>query len=226
MIVIAAQFGGIAHHFHGGGAAEFPTPDDEGVVEHAALFEVAEQRGDGLINFRGEFAVIHLNVVMVIPWLAGPMPELYVAHAPFEEAPGDQGLPAMHPAAVEVADVLRLACGIEGVGGLRLHAEGEFEGLKTGVQSGIGAFAAVRLIEGAQQIELPPLVLRSGVGTADIANQAVHRSVLGVHKGALMRAGQKGRLPVLRAFDRITAGTHRDESWQVLILGAEPIHQP
>ena len=31
VIVIAAQFGGVAHHFHGGRAAEFTAPDDEGV---------------------------------------------------------------------------------------------------------------------------------------------------------------------------------------------------
>ena len=33
-----------------GGAAEFTAPDDEGVVEQAALLEVGEQAGRGLVG--------------------------------------------------------------------------------------------------------------------------------------------------------------------------------
>src|SRR5271169_4470549 len=33
------------------GAAEFAAPDDEGVVEHAALLEVLDERGAGLVRF-------------------------------------------------------------------------------------------------------------------------------------------------------------------------------
>ena len=46
VVVVAAfmvpAFGSRLGHFHGGGAAEFAAPDDEGFVEEAALFEIGE----------------------------------------------------------------------------------------------------------------------------------------------------------------------------------------
>lgn len=44
-----AHFASAAVFLHGG-AAEFGAPDDEGVFEEAALFEVGEEGGDGAVH--------------------------------------------------------------------------------------------------------------------------------------------------------------------------------
>lgn len=131
MIVIAAvDFSGIGSgggQFDGGGASEFTAPDDEGVVEHAALFEIFEQGADGLVALFGEFAVVHFDVVVIIPRLACTMPDLDEADAAFKQAAGDEDLAGLGALAVHGADVVRFATDIEGVGGIHLHAIGEFE---------------------------------------------------------------------------------------------------
>ena len=50
--------------------------------------------------------------------------------------------------------------------------------------------------------------------------------VLRVDIGALIDAGQEGRLPVLRLLDRVSAGAHGQEAWQVLVVGAQAIGEP
>ena len=49
MMVVAARFAAGAA-IVARGAAKFAAPDDERVVQHAALLEVAEERADGLIS--------------------------------------------------------------------------------------------------------------------------------------------------------------------------------
>ena len=45
-VVVVASVGALAV----GGAAELATPDDEGVLEEVALFEVLKEAGDGLVE--------------------------------------------------------------------------------------------------------------------------------------------------------------------------------
>ena len=51
VVVAAAVLAVFAHRR----AAEFAAPDDERVVEQAALFEVDDQRRPGLIDFAADF---------------------------------------------------------------------------------------------------------------------------------------------------------------------------
>ena len=51
-------------------AAELAAPDHQRVVEQAALLQVGEQRGDGLVALAGQLAVVDLDVVVVVPRLA------------------------------------------------------------------------------------------------------------------------------------------------------------
>ena len=60
----------------------------------------------------------------------------------------------------------------------------------------------------------------------DIFNQTSQFVVLRVDVGALINTGKKSGLPILVVFDRQSAGTHRDESRQVLIFAAEPVQHP
>ena len=76
-----------------------------------------------------ELLVVDFEVVVVVPRLAGAVPDLHEAHAAFDQPPGDQQLPGVRALAVHVADVLRLAVDVERVGRFVLHAVGEFEAM-------------------------------------------------------------------------------------------------
>src|ERR1700722_4068305 len=58
-----------SRQFHRGCAPEFASPNDQGLVEQAALFEVLEQGPDRLIALAGEPAMIDLDVVVAVPRL-------------------------------------------------------------------------------------------------------------------------------------------------------------
>lgn len=76
------------------GSAELGGPNDESAFEHAALFEVGEETGDGAIDVFGEAFVIH-HVAVGIPVCAGAdIDEFEKADAALGEASGDEALPA------------------------------------------------------------------------------------------------------------------------------------
>ena len=48
-------------------AAELRGPENDGVFEHAALFEILDERSDGMGHAGGEWTVIPRDVFMAIP---------------------------------------------------------------------------------------------------------------------------------------------------------------
>src|SRR5262245_21437856 len=74
MIVIAAVDAASvrsgSRQVHRGRAAEFASPDDERVVEHAALLEILEQGADRLVALPSEAAMIDFDVVVIVPRLS------------------------------------------------------------------------------------------------------------------------------------------------------------
>ena len=87
---MAAAFGAV----DAGGAAEFGGPDDEGIVEHAAAFEVAEETCDGLIDVAGVFGVFG-HVAVLVPVVAGTaVDDFDEADSAFGHAAGDETLPS------------------------------------------------------------------------------------------------------------------------------------
>ena len=63
----------------------------------------ASQRGDGAVELPGQFAVIGLDLGVIVPGLPRAVPELHIADAPLQEPAGDQGLSTVDAGAVEVA---------------------------------------------------------------------------------------------------------------------------
>src|SRR5215510_6778482 len=59
---------------HRWGSSKFSAPDDKRILEHASLFEILEQRANGLITGFGQVAMVHFDVVVIVPRLAGAMP--------------------------------------------------------------------------------------------------------------------------------------------------------
>lgn len=78
-VVIAS--GALAHRR----AAEFPAPDDQGVIEHPALFEIFQQRGRWLVGKFGGDRHVFFNITMVIP---SPVVELDEADSALEHSAG------------------------------------------------------------------------------------------------------------------------------------------
>ena len=96
-VMVAAVRSALDHR----GTAEFAGTDDQRVVQHPALFEVCDERGDGLIDFPGQLRVL-LDVIVTVPRLARAVPELNEAHAAFEQAPRDERLPGVNAFAVKL----------------------------------------------------------------------------------------------------------------------------
>src|SRR5580658_1994161 len=76
--------------FGGGGAAEFDAPENEGIVEQAALFEVAEQGGDGLVDIVGESFGGGVVLAVGVPGLAVAVVDLDEAHAALAEPASEE----------------------------------------------------------------------------------------------------------------------------------------
>ena len=70
------------------GASEFPAPDDEGFVEHVALFQILEQCGDRLVSVHALVAEFFGEVAMGIPTA---VEDLNHADTALDEASGKEG---------------------------------------------------------------------------------------------------------------------------------------
>ena len=90
-------------------------------------------------------------------------------------------LPGLRAGAVHVADVLRLLGDVEGVGGLGLHPEGQFEDWMRASSCGsCGALVEVPLVELPQQVELPGLAVVAVVSGLRMFSISVSSSVCSV----------------------------------------------
>ena len=92
IVVTAGLWFPVGRQFDGWCASEFATPQDQGIFEHPALFQVGQQGGDGLINLGCEIAMSRFDVGVVIPWLTGAVPELDITDASFKQPSRDQCL--------------------------------------------------------------------------------------------------------------------------------------
>ena len=94
MIVIAAiNFAGVAAgrwQLNGWRAAKFTTPNHQCRFKQAALFQIFQQRSDGLVRCLGKVAMIDFDVVVIVPRLARPVPHLHEAHAAFDKPARDE----------------------------------------------------------------------------------------------------------------------------------------
>ena len=106
------------------GTSKFRGPNHEGILEEAALFEVAQQGRDGLVYAGRDGAEFRLNVAVVVPIVdrsLGTAPDLDKPCAPLNQTAGQQTASAK-----VVRDCLPHAVG--GAGGFRFGRE--IEGLR------------------------------------------------------------------------------------------------
>ena len=106
--------------------------------------------------------VVRLDIVVVVPRLALPVPQLDVAHTALKQAARDERLAPVGFASVEVTEMIRLRAQVKGVARLHLHAVGEFECLDACIELWIAhAIATVFGIQLGEKIELGALLLGS-----------------------------------------------------------------
>ena len=157
-VVIAA----IAFFAHGC-AAEFATPDDEGLVQQSARLEISEQPGDGLVDCMAEGGVLGLDVGMAVPLTTSAAVELHEAHAALDESPGKEAVATEDRGrfvvqSVEFSSGLRFATQIDCPRGFGLHLVGQFVTSDAGFQFRVAFAAGVEVtVERAQQVELVAL---------------------------------------------------------------------
>ena len=112
------------------GASEFPAPDDEGFVEQAALFEIADQGGGRFVHIGAAFVRFLVDVFVIVPGLAGAVVNLHVADAALDQTAGHQAAMGVRGVAVIVADGSGFFAGYRRRRmRFELHAVGGFHGL-------------------------------------------------------------------------------------------------
>ena len=104
------------------------------------------------------------------------------------------------PGAVQLADRLRLAADVEGVGRLGLHPVGQLERLDAGFELRRRRRGRARCcaLSAATRSSCSRCSASGSSRVADVLDQLVDVGVLGVDVGALVGAGQEGGAPVLR----------------------------
>ena len=191
------------------------------------MFQVLQQRADGLVALLGELPMLHLDVVVAVPRLAFAVPDLHEAHAALDEPSRRENLPRLRALAIHRADVRRLLADVERVRRLHLHPVGQLEGCDARFELSLARTGRrVALVQGAEQIQLRSLVADGNLLVVDVLDEPLDARLGGVEVGALEDAGEKGALPVLRLLNRVAARAHRDEAGEILVLRAEAVSDP
>src|SRR5437660_8500381 len=98
-VVVAAVAG-----FGDGSAAEFTAPDDGGLIEQAAAFEIADQRGRGLVHVGAAIAEVLVDLAVIVPGLAGAVNDVNGANAALDKAAGQEAAVGERGGAIFFAD--------------------------------------------------------------------------------------------------------------------------
>ncbi len=94
-MMVAAIRASVHTHLDHGRAAEFAAPNHQRVVQHAALLQILQQPGAGLIGVAAIFRDVFHQVVMLVPSLMVELHEADTAlHQPAREQAviGERGL--------------------------------------------------------------------------------------------------------------------------------------
>ena len=149
----------------GGHASEFCCPEDDGVIQQSALFEIFDERGGADGHTHGQWSVVALNIFVAVPvtaWEAVIVsaPDLNKSDASFQQSASDEAFATeavsffwdidfRGPGTAGFCQPVGFESGggflgqVEGFGGTELHASGEFVGAEPGFESGIAGVALV-----------------------------------------------------------------------------------
>src|SRR5262249_50307084 len=72
--------------FRDRGSAKFSAPDDQRLVEQPAPLQIANQSRRGAIHVRTAVAELFIDVLVIVPGLAGTVKYLHIAYAFLDQA--------------------------------------------------------------------------------------------------------------------------------------------
>ena len=214
--------------FGRGSAAEFATPQDQGVFQQAAGFQVGEEGRNRLIDGLAALGEVFAEAAMLIPGVVGGgVKELHEPHPPLDQSTGQQALAAKEFGSRFAGSVKLVCCfalpgQIERFGGFPLHAKRQFERGDPGVELAVGLAALlVELVQAAEGIELGSLMVeRSGL-VGDIGNRILQIS----DEGTLVGTRQKAGSPKLGSLKH-SRRTDHDKAGEVLVFRAKSVGEP
>jgi len=173
-----------------GGAAEFTAPDDKGLIEHAALFEITDETGTGLVGVLTLSVKLGGERAVLVP--AG-VHELDKLCSAFSEAPGEEGITGegagfVDARTVEVEDFLWF---VGDVGKFRyagLHTVGHFVLRNAGGDFWIAIILMLHLVKAADVVEeFTPHGFTHSIGVGEIENRVAG----GAELDALVASGEE-----------------------------------
>ncbi len=226
----------------GGHASELGAPDYQRMFEEAALFEVTEEGGGGLVHDGAVFAVLFLQHFVSVPvadafasGLVGAIEELDEADAVLDEATGEDtvsgvgGLEVFEGGAgfigtVHLEDVLGFGSEVADLGDGELHPGGEFvAGDACGEFRISGVVLEVVLVEVVEEVTGGVVAGGGdGCGAVEVAD-----GLGGAELGALEGGWEEPGSPVVDAGLRRAAGVgDGDVGGERFVVAAEGIGGP
>ena len=201
-----------------GGAPKFAVPNDESVVEHAALLEVFDQRCPRFVHGGNARGVAPFEVVMRIPTTGE---DLYEACPLFDEAAGHEALASevvgdfvVH--AIHFTDVFRFVVDFDNFRDLHLHAVGEFVGFHARSEiSMFGVAPGVLVVEESQLIQSSSLV---GAGFEGLGFEIKKGGAFWAESGSLIMSRKEAIGPVFGPTLWKSHLGHDDVAGEVLIF--------
>lgn len=213
-----------------GSAAEFAAPDDQGVFEQAALFEVFDEGSDGFVgggHFFGETvgdAIVGSGAVEV----PSPIEQVNKACALFDQAAGEKAVVGKGRfagfGAVSFERFRIFLRDVHDAGDAGLHPVGEFVLSDAGEGLGMGELCGLKFIEFAEGIEG---AAAEGTAHSWRVGDEEDGIAFGAALHALKNGGDEAAAPAALAAAGLGAGGDEgDETWEVLIVGAETVSGP
>ena len=208
------------------GSAKLSSPDDEGVVEESALFEIGDKGCRGLIGFLTTLRQLLGEPTVSIP---ATVEKLHEANPTFTEPTGHESVVSIGAGLASILPVkLESAVGLAGdvgeFGHRHLHAVGHLILCDTSFDFRIVEFLMMDAIECADLIErFTTKIGGDAVGIIEVENGILSRA----EADALMFRGKETCAPesVVESLTGTIRG-HSDKGGEVGIFATEPVGKP
>ena len=148
-VVVSSVFLTVGAALRVGRPAELAAPDDERLVEHAALLEVFDQGGRRLVDVAGHLGQLVLQAAVVIPVAVVELdePNAFLGEAAGQQGIAREGARGVHVGSVALHDRFALPGEVHEFRHARLHAVGHLGLADTRRDLGVAGAGEVQAIE-------------------------------------------------------------------------------